>query len=293
MMHRMRDAGTMNDTDTGASDVRLIDAGGLRRLERLGERLVDRPAPAATGWRRDVAAWPAADLRFDVGTGWSGGSAAGSAWLAHVAGLEMELRPSAAGGVGLYPEHAANMPWLERQVRAAAAVRGSQPMVLNLFAHTGLATLVAARAGASIAHVDGARATVAWARRNADRNGLGDRPVRWLADDAMAFVAREARRGRQYDGIVLDPPTFGRAGRREWRLADALPALVAACAAVAAEGAFVLLTAHTTGLDGAELERLVARSFDTSRRRIENVRLALDAESGARLELGWAVRLGS
>src|SRR5688572_12123058 len=135
--------------DHVADDVRLVDAGGLRRLEWLGKRLVDRPAPAATGWRQDVAAWSAADLRFDVGTGWSGSADAQAPWLAHMAGLAMELRPSAGGGVGLYPEHAANVDWLASQVRAAA-VRGSQPMVLNLFAHTGLATLAAARAGASV-----------------------------------------------------------------------------------------------------------------------------------------------
>lgn len=291
MMPHMGDQGTTKSADT--DDVRLVDAGGVRRLERMGKRLMDRPAPGASGWRLAVEAWSAADLRFDVGTGWSGRAQALSPWVAHVAGLEMELRPSPAGGVGLYPEHAANIPWLERQVRAAAAARGSQPMVLNMFAHTGLATLVAARAGASVAHVDAARSTVAWARRNADRNDLGDRPIRWLVDDAMAFVTREARRGRRYDGIVLDPPTFGRAGRREWRLAEALPDLVAACADVAAEDAFVLLTAHTSGLDGGALERGISRTFGVGGRQLETVRLALDAESGARLELGWAVRLGS
>lgn len=295
MMPHMRDPGMTSDTEgpNVLDDVRLVDAGGLRRLERLGERLVDRPAPAATEWRRAVEAWSAAELRFDVGTGWSGSAAATAPWLAHVAGLRMELRTAAAGGVGLYPEHAANMPWLERQVRAAGTARGTQPMVLNLFAHTGLASLVAARAGASVAHVDAARSTVAWARRNAERNGLADRPIRWLVDDAMAFVTREARRGRRYDGIVLDPPTFGRAGRREWRLADALPDLVAACASIAAEDAFVLLTAHTTGLNGAALENVVAEAFAPRGRRPATIELALDAESGARLALGWAVRLGA
>lgn len=294
MMHLMGDPGTTIETgNAGADDVRLVDAGGLRRLERLGERLVDRPAPAATDWRLAVDAWSAADLRFDVGPGWSGALEAVAPWVAHVAGLEMELRPSPAGGVGLYPEHASNIAWLEGQVRAVARGRGAQPMVLNLFAHTGLLTLVAARAGASVAHVDSARSTVAWARRNAERNDLADRPIRWLVDDAMAFVAREARRGRRYDGIVLDPPTFGRAGRREWHLDAALPDLVASCAAVAAPDAFVLLTAHTTGLDGEVLERVVAPSFDGEHRRIETVELALEAESGARLELGWAVRLGA
>ena len=295
MMPHMRDPDTTIDADTTpvADDMRLVDAGGLRRLERLGARLVDRPAPGATDWRRAVDAWSAADLRFDVGTGWSGAADTTSPWLAHLAGLEMELRPAAAGGVGVYPEHAASLPWLESQVRAVASERGTQPMVLNLFAHTGLATLVAARAGASVAHVDGARSTVAWARRNAERNDLADRPIRWLVDDALEFVAREARRGRRYDGIVLDPPTFGRAGRRQWHLEEGLPDLVRACGDVAAEDAFVLLTAHTTGVDGAALAGVVTQSLDLGGRGLETVALALDAESGARLELGWAVRLGA
>lgn len=270
----------------------LLDVGVLRRLERFGPLTIDRPAPGAGGFRLAPEAWSGADLRFEAGAGWSGPAWPAEPWPIVVAGLTMELRCTASGGLGLYPEHAANLPWLERQV-AEAQARGRQPTLLNLFAHTGLATLAAARAGASVAHVDAARSTVAWARRNAELNGFADRPIRWLVDDAMAFVAREARRGRRYDGIVLDPPTFGRAGRREWRLEDGLPDLVAACATVAADDAFVLLTAHATGLGDRELERVVTNAFDVRPGRLEHASLGLVAASGARLELGWAVRLGA
>jgi 23S rRNA (cytosine1962-C5)-methyltransferase len=278
----------------------LLDAGDGRRLERLGGRVVDRPAPTAEASRRDFLAWRASDLRFDSGRGWS---AAGSPveatgiepWAVVVDGLSMEVRPTASGGLGLYPEHAANIDWLARRIAerglggVGSARGGSAPSVLNLFAHTGLLTLAAARAGAAVTHVDASRAAVAWARRNAELSGLADRPVRWIVDDAMAFVAREARRGRRYDGIVLDPPSFGRAGRRQWRLLDELPSLLAACAEVAGVDAFLLLTTHTTGLAGDGLARVIEAALDRGPRTVAP--LILRATSGADLPLGWYARV--
>jgi len=211
-----------------------------------------------------------------------------------IEGLTMELRATSSGGVGLYPEHRANLAWLEARIaeRAGAGVGEEQPpAVLNLFAHTGLATLAAARAGAAATHVDAARGVVAWARRNAELSGLADRPIRWLVDDAASFVAREARRGRWYAGIVLDPPSFGHARGRRWRLADDLPALLAACRAVATDDAFVLLTAHTTGLDGADLAAMLRAAFPSRTARLDGAALELAAASGVRLELGWSLRL--
>jgi 23S rRNA (cytosine1962-C5)-methyltransferase len=294
----------------------LLDAGDGRRLERFGARVVDRPAPGATGPRlADLLTWRRADLRFDGTRGWFGEEEALSPWTVRLgepdlgSALELELRPTASGGLGLYPEHAANLAWVadrvaerltehagSRAVSRAGSRVGSRvppaepPQVLNLFAHTGLLTLAAARAGASVAHVDASKGAVEWARRNATLSGLEDCPVRWLVDDAAAFVAREARRGRRYDGIILDPPSFGRAGRRQWRLVDELPSLLRACAAIAGKDGFVLLTAHTTSLEGEALANALASAFE--RASPEVVPLGLDAASGARLDLGWAVRMG-
>src|SRR5689334_7340325 len=195
------------------TEYQLLDAGEGRRLERFGDRVVDRPAPMAFGWKAAPEAWQRVDLRFDAPSGWRGSAEALAPWHVEVAdGLTLELRPTGSGGLGIDPEHVANLAWVADQIRDEVARRPErQPRVLNLFAHTGLTTLAAARAGATVAHVDAARAAVTWARRNAELSGLADRPVRWLVDDATAFVAREARRGRRYDGIVLDPPSFGRA----------------------------------------------------------------------------------
>ncbi len=208
----------------------------------------------------------------------------------------MELRATSSGGVGLYPEHAANLAWLEREVAAFLAANG-RASVLNLFAHTGLATLAAARAGASVAHVDAARASVAWARRNASLNDLDDREIRWLVDDAQAFVEREGRRGRRYDGIVLDPPSsgHGRSGRGRggrWTLQLDLPGLLAASARLLVDDGFVLLTAHSTGLEGSDLARQLGEALPARRSPAAVVRLGVTAESGAELRLGWAIRLG-
>jgi 23S rRNA (cytosine1962-C5)-methyltransferase len=276
----------------------LLDAGVLRRLERFGTLTIDRPAPGAGGFRLAPEAWSGADLRFDAGAGWSGPAWPAEPWPVSVAGLTMELRCTASGGVGLYPEHAANVAWLEAAVASAAAapaaaLTAAPPQVLNLFAHTGLATLALARAGAAIVHVDGARSAVAWARRNAELSGLAEQPIRWIVDDAASFANREARRGRRYDGIVLDPPAFGRAGKREWRLADDLPALLAACRGVAAPGAFVLLTAHSEEIDGQALATMLRTAFRAPASAADVVALELPATSGAALRLGWSVRLGA
>jgi 23S rRNA (cytosine1962-C5)-methyltransferase len=283
----------MEDSAHSAIGYELLDAGVRRRLERFGGLTIDRPAPAADGFRLTPDAWADADLRFDPGPGWSGRWWPADPWPIEVAGVFMELRPTSSGGLGLYPEHVANLSWLQQQVagRVAVGAAAEPPQVLNLFAHTGLATLALARGGAAVAHVDGAKSAVAWARHNAELSGLADRPLRWLVDDAATFVAREARRGRRYDGIVLDPPAFGRAGGREWRLEADLPDLLAACAAVAATGAFILLTTHSEAMDARLLERHLGSAFP--KRPIETTALSLTATSRSTLHLGWAARIAS
>ena len=167
--------------------------------------------------------WERPALRWAKGA-WIRGAAA-DPWPVRVGGLILECRPAAGGQVGIFPEHAATWDWLDRAVREAAGSLGRPPEVLSLFAYTGGATLACARAGARVAHVDASRPAVAWARRNAELSGLSEAPVRWLVDDVRALVRRERRRGRRYDGIVLDPPTYGH-GAGAWEIEEHLPDLL-------------------------------------------------------------------
>jgi 23S rRNA (cytosine1962-C5)-methyltransferase len=269
---------------------RLEDVGGAARLEQFGERLVDRPAAAALGARGDPARWAAADLRFERDRGWAGPGASAGPWPIEVAGLTLELRATEAGQVGLFPEHLAMLPWLCDEVAAQVAGGGDAPAVLHLFAYTGLATLAMASAGGAVTHLDAARPTVAWARHNAAASGLADRPIRWIVDDALAFTRREARRGRRFDLLVLDPPTWGHAASGErWELRRSLPDLLDAAAAVATAEAAILLTAHTTGLDPVDLEAALADAFGSGS--ISAEPLVIRARSGAELSVGIAARM--
>ena len=258
----------------------LLDAGDGRRLERFGNRVVDRPAPGASDAAVRPATWVNADLRFEPG-GWIGSA---EPWTVTLEGLTFELRPTASGQIGIFPEQATNWRWLTEHVRTAATV-------LNLFAYTGGSTLAAAAAGATVVHVDSVRSAVAWARRNAELSRLADRPIRWLVDDSEAFVRREARRGHRYEGVILDPPSFGHGrGGQAWRLEERLDGLLDACRAIAAPKAFVLLTAHAEGIDTSWLADRLRDAFG-EHGEIETLELELVASSGAPLWLGSCARM--
>ncbi len=270
----------------------LVDTGGGARLERFADRLVDRPAPGALGDRGDPAPWAAADLRFERDRGWTGPGADAGPWAIEIAGLTLELRATDAGQVGLFPEHAAMLPWLGARVAERVANGAAAPAVLHLFAYTGLATLTMAVAGAAVTHLDAARPTVAWARTNADRSGLGDRPIRWIVDDAVAFAVREVRRGRRYAGVVLDPPTYGHGpGRGAWRIGTDLGPLLAVVGRLLEPDGFVLLTAHTAEFDEGRLAHELGAALGRGRgAALEAGDLALETRDGRRLELGAFAR---
>jgi 23S rRNA (cytosine1962-C5)-methyltransferase len=262
----------------------LLDVGEGGRLERFGSRTVARPHPGAEGPRRDPGAWRHATLTFEPERGWSGPDT-GDAWQIAMDGLTVELRQTETGQVGLFPEQQDSWAWLRNRAAQGMAV-------LNLFAYSGLATLVAAAEGASVVHLDASRPTVAWARRNAELSGLDGRPVRWIIDDAAAFVAREVRRGRRYDGVVLDPPSYGHGPRgRGWRLEDDLdPLLHQVAQLVEASKGFVLLTAHTPGFGAEQLAAELAAAFGVADADIDRGALQVTARTGATLDLGAFAR---
>jgi 23S rRNA (cytosine1962-C5)-methyltransferase len=274
---------------------RLLDVGGGARLERFGQRIVDRPHPAALGSRGDPALWRDADLRFDRDEGWTGEAADRGPWPVEVSGITLELRPTEAGQLGLFPEHLAMLPWLaervSERVTAQGDTTGQPPAVLNAFAYTGLATLGLAAAGAAVTHLDSSRPTVAWARANAERSGLRDRPIRWIVDDALAFIEREVRRNHRYDGLILDPPSYGHGPKGQpWRIEDGLVPLLAASAMLIEPGGFVLLTAHSPGFDGDRLAGVVATALARRPNEVERGELTASTPDGRRLELGAFAR---
>jgi 23S rRNA (cytosine1962-C5)-methyltransferase len=272
---------------TAEPDYELIDLGGAARLERFGDRRIDRPAPMALGERAAPERWTTADLRYDRQVGWIGTDGMADPWFATISGLRVELRPTEAGQIGLFPEHIAQLPWL----RARAAVQPPSAEVLHLFAYTGLVTLALATSGMAVAHVDASRPTVAWARRNAAHADLDDRPVRWIVDDARKFVAREARRGRRYAGVVLDPPTYGHGpGSAPWQIEPDLPGLLAACADVVEATGFVLLTTHTPGLRPERLADMIATAFACPPATIETGEMTIETQDGRLLDLGAFAR---
>ena len=295
LVERFVQDGVMDD---GTAGHELLDIGDERRLERFGSRILDRPTPGEGGFpRRDPAAWNGADARFDrdaAGDGrWTTIDAGlDGSWPVRIGEIVLELRLAASGQVGCFPEQAPIWRWVTDRIRELA-LEGVRPAVLNLFAHTGAATIAAASAGASVVHVDASRPAIAWARTNAGLNASSGAPIRWIAEDAVRFVAREARRDRRYDGLILDPPSFGHGlDRRAWRLVDDLPDLLTAGVALLGDGpAFVVLSAHTPGFGAERLGDALRDALGQTRGgRIETAELGLEARSGRRLALGAVAR---
>jgi 23S rRNA (cytosine1962-C5)-methyltransferase len=250
-----------------SADYQLLDFGNDRKLERFGPHVIDRPAPAAAGVRRaQPELWSKAVARFELfgeqrggeRGRWSPPDALPQTWTIAFGPLRFELKPTDFGHLGVFPEQAANWEWIARQVRRAVT-DVEQPKVLNLFAHTGGSTLAAAHSGAEVVHIDSAKSAVAWARRNAERSGLSDAPIRWIVEDAALFVDRELKRGHRYDGIILDPPSYGHGPAGEtWKLEDDLPKLLTACAMLIADRrGFILLTSHTPSITPPLAEELL------------------------------------
>ncbi|HSZ52090.1 MAG TPA: class I SAM-dependent methyltransferase [Caulobacteraceae bacterium] len=266
-------------------DYDLLDSGGGRKLERYGDIVVVRPEaqclwpPARPPeWDHAVAVFEGAE--DDEAGRWRRRGETPESWPMAWRDVRFHARLAAFRHLGVFPEQASNWAWLaDRLDRAQGA-----PNVLNLFGYTGVASLVAATAGARVTHVDASKKAVAWARENAVLSGLEGAPVRWICEDARAYVRREARRGSRYAGIILDPPKYGRGpGGEVWRLYEDLPDLLAGCAALLSEDAeFLILNAYSERLSGLALASLLAETLADRGGRIEWGELTLAESSGGR-----------
>ena len=244
-------------------DFELLDCSRGEKLERWGRYTVVRPDPQAI-WDtpRSDRRWQHCDGRYtrsaSGGGSWDRGSLPAS-WQISYGELKFNVKPMSFKHTGLFPEQAANWDYIMRKIRSA----GRPVSVLNLFAYTGAATVAALAAGASVCHVDAAKGMVAWAKENAASSGVADRSVRWIVDDCAKFVEREIRRGRRYDAIIMDPPSYGRGpGGEVWKIEDNLWDFVSLTAGVLSDDPlFVIINSYTTGLSPSVLTYITESVF--------------------------------
>lgn len=245
---------------TGWSAFEVLDASAGEKLERWGQVTLVRPDPQVIWNTPRDSAWEKANARYnrssEGGGSWNVRSLPQSEWEIPYQELRFRIRPTGFKHTGLFPEQAVNWDLMSGLIRAA----GRQLNILNLFAYTGGATLACAAAGARVCHVDASKGMVQWARENAALSGLSERPVRWIVDDCKKFVEREIRRGVRYDGVVMDPPSYGRGpGGEVWKLEDSVYELVRTCAQVLSEDArFFLLNSYTTGLSPSVMQYILS-----------------------------------
>ena len=241
-------------------DYEVIDCSQGEILERWGRYLLVRPDPQVIwdtpkghkGWKHMNGHYHRSSKGggewefFDLPEQWSIG----------YKGLTFNLKPFSFKHTGLFPEQAANWDWFSGRIRKA----GRPVKVLNLFAYTGGATLAAAKAGASVTHVDASKGMVGWAKENARSSGLESAPIRWIVDDCVKFVEREIRRGSHYDGIIMDPPSYGRGPKGEiWKIEESIHPLVRLCAQLLSDDPlFYLINSYTTGLAPAVLTYMLS-----------------------------------
>ena len=266
----------------GWSDYALLDSGDGRKLERYGRYTVVRPEPQCFWKAHDEGAFQRANAVFDPQQ--EEEDAGRWRFDAHgpIDAFPLQWRDVRFMGrftpfrhLAFFPEQAANWEWLDARIRTL-----QQPKVLNLFGYTGVASLAAAAAGAHVTHVDASKKSVAYARENAELSGLADRPIRWLVEDARKFVAREVRRGSKYDGIILDPPKYGRGANGEvWRLFEDMPELLKDCASLLSDDAsFLLLNAYAARISGLSLAHMMAEATHDRGGRIDWGELALSED---------------
>jgi 23S rRNA (cytosine1962-C5)-methyltransferase len=272
----------------GWGDYALLDSGQGRKLERYGRFTVVRPEPQCL-WAPALPAqvWDAADAVFDPtdeedAGRWKLKGRPPEAWPLGWGDVRFNGRFTSFRHLAFFPEQAANWEWLDAAVRAPPHAEGDgPPRVLNLFGYTGVASLVMAAAGAAVTHVDASKRAVGWARENAELSGLTDRPIRWITEDARKYVQREVRRGSKYEGIILDPPKYGRGPTGEvWKLFEDLPEMVRlCCAALSPDARFLIVNAYAARISGLSLAGLLAEHLAGRPGRIDWGELALAEEN--------------
>lgn len=242
----------------GWKDYEVLDTGDGEKLERWGEIILRRPDPQAIWPKQQPDMWRRADAHYHRSTKgggeWEFLRRLPERWQISYRDLRFYVRPTNFKHTGLFPEQAVNWDWMSGLIKQRGGAR-----VLNLFGYTGGATVACAKAGAEVCHVDAAKGMVLWARENRELSDVDETRVRWIIDDALKFVQREKRRGKTYDGLLMDPPSYGRGpGGEVWKLENELYGLVEECAGVLSDKPlFFLINSYTTGLQPAVLSNML------------------------------------
>lgn len=268
-------------------DYQVLDTGDGMKLERWGDITLARPDPQTIWPKQRPELWKKADALYHRsskgGGAWQFNTKLPERWTVSYGPLKFYVRPTGFKHTGLFPEQSANWQFCMDTLRAG-------DKVLNLFAYTGGATLACASAGASVVHVDSAKSMVGWARENAALSKLADRPIRWIVDDCLKFVKREQRRGNRYDGIIMDPPSYGRgADGQVWKVEENLFELVEEAAKLLTDNPrFFIISSYTTGLSGvvtANMLRIVTNGGS-----VEAGDLVIPTKTGVLLPCGTTAR---
>ena len=268
----------------------LVDSGDEKRLERFGNMLVIRPCAQAVWKPKQPHLWKKADASFsrDEKNEWKFHSRFPSEWVTYLKDLKFILTPTDFGHVGVFPEHHHLWDWMEKQIQMKKA-----PRILNLFAYTGAATIKLSKLGAKVTHVDASKKSVNWACQNAELNGEKQN-IRWIVDDAAKFIQREIKRGALYEGIILDPPSFGKGTHGEiFKIEkDIIPLLELCRKLLSPQPSFVVFTCHTPGFTPSVM-RYLLESLVPKQGRIEAGEMLIESAESFALPSGVFARWSS
>lgn len=272
----------------GNKEYELLDSGDGEKLERFGDFITERPDPEALWPKKDMALWQQASFCFTKNKGWTKKDKKVKDWQVKYADLNFIIKPTSFKHLGLFPEQIENWQWMDKIIRQ----NNNRPIsVLNLFAYTGGASLVCAKAGASVCHLDASKNAVSWAKENAEISGLKDKPIRWIVDDVLAFLKREIKRGKKYDAIIMDPPAFGHGPKDElWKIEeDFLDLMNLSKKLLSPEPLFFLINGYTAGYSATVYENNLKEIFDNGK--IEKGELLIaEKETGRLLPAGIYAR---
>ena len=272
-----------------SADYELIDSGNEEKLERYGKYVLRRPDPQAL-WNKTLSEneWKNVDAIFDANRKvWKKkNESMQNEWQISFDDLKFNIKPTAFKHTGVFPEQSQNWLFIKSKVKDEKTRRGSEPIkVLNLFGYTGGATLAALSAEAEVTHVDGSKSAITWAKENAELSGLDKKPVRWIIDDARKFVMREIKRGGKYDGIVMDPPSFGRGGKGEiWKIETDFLKLLEDCSKILSDKPlFFIVNGYSAGYSSTAYYNALKPIVEKYGGEFEMGELSIEESKGGRL----------